>query len=175
MAQALGGEAFYNADTQEVTVVTWKNVPAKAKKPANQQKSLTISKDTHPDVIVADPRGGWMVDVAKYLQLWGIPKENILYYVHPETKQGGLLVRGFEGAEGSTFMMMYTGEKFVWFAGPGKSSDTEWSWGNYDPGQGNSLGNSIYSDGPTGDLIAALIGSPMHTSFKSGTLTLNKR
>ncbi|MCW2279408.1 copper amine oxidase N-terminal domain-containing protein [Heliophilum fasciatum] len=87
VVQGLGGVAFFNTDTQEVTVVTWKNVPAKVKKQTNQQKSLTITKDTHPNIIVEDPRGGYMIDVAKYLQLWGIPEKNILYYVDPETKQ----------------------------------------------------------------------------------------
>ncbi|KAB2952899.1 copper amine oxidase N-terminal domain-containing protein [Heliorestis acidaminivorans] len=119
VAQALGGAAFFNPNTQEVTIVTWKDVPAKTKKPSPQPTSLTISKHTHPDVIMESPNGGHMVDVAKYIQLWGIPQENILYYVEPATQQAALIVRGFEWAEGSTFMIMYTGEKFVWWAGRG--------------------------------------------------------
>ncbi|MBM7867317.1 hypothetical protein GTO89_16540 [Heliobacterium gestii] len=166
VVQALGDEAFYNPDTQEVTVVTWKKVPAKAKKPSNLPTSLTISKDTHPNIIVQDPRGGWMVNVPEYLKLWGIPEQNMLYYVDPETQQAGLLIRGFEGAEGSQFMVMYTGEKFVWFAGPGKSPSNEKAYGHYNQDE------SLYTGSLVGQSVAGLTNTNNNTVFTQGTLTV---
>ncbi|WP_170270257.1 copper amine oxidase N-terminal domain-containing protein [Heliorestis acidaminivorans] len=169
VAQALGGAAFFNPNTQEVTIVTWKEIPEKTKKPTPQPTSLTISKHTHPDVIMESPNGGHMVDVAKYLQLWGIPQENILYYVEPATQQAALIVRGFHGAEGSTFMIMYTGEKFVWFAGPGMSPSQDVRENNF------IYNGKMFAGTATAELISGVFNKQYHYSFKSGTYTLTEK
>ncbi|MCW2279407.1 hypothetical protein EDD73_14310 [Heliophilum fasciatum] len=75
-------------------------------------------------------------------------------------------MRGFEGAEWSTFIEMYTGEKFVWFAGPGKTNESPSSWTNY------NHQDTMYTDGVIGKALSALTNSSNTTNFNKGSLKI---